>query len=111
MSKVDEIVNIVNKKGRQNSKKKFQVVRCDSIHANYYVEEERKELGCEILGTFDCHKSAVEFMGNAVDKNHEQLGGWIRIYHDNCDSISVFHCGIVGGKYLICKYHILEYTE
>lgn len=106
---------------------KYQVVRCDTAYAEYYdpraeafeeggiIQEHlpRKELECTILGTFACKKSAVEFMGMIVDKHHksEDNSGWKRVYHDNINTISIYHCGIMGGKYLICKYHILEFKD
>lgn len=96
---------------------KYQVVRCNTSYYTNTNEEDntvkKNDLDCNILGTFNCRKSAVEFMSLIVDKNHKDqiANGWYRVYHDNCNTISVYQCGVFGGKYLLCKYHILEYSD
>ena len=97
---------------------KFNVVRVDGSNAKYYEEKKeglldccRDELNCEILGTFRQHRDAVEFMAEKIDIDHGVSGGWKKIYHEKADTISVYHSGIMGGRYLICKYHILKYID
>lgn len=93
---------------------KYQVIRCDSQNADYYRKDDQKptnELNCEILGTFCDRKQAIEFMVDLINEQHDQKDGWVAINQDSNKTFSIYHRAILSGKYLISKYHLLEYTD
>lgn len=65
-------------------------------------------LDVELLSTFNDHKNATEYMLWYVNKNHKNIG-YERIYNEKQDVISIWETGLLYGKTIKQKYHLVKY--
>jgi len=78
---------------------KYQVIKIQ----NYTLDS-------DILGTFLSYAESVEFMNMFIKENYE-LSSYLKAYHDNENTISIYEYFWVCPKKLVSKIHIVKYTE
>lgn len=77
----------------------FQVILVNAITHNV-----------EIIYTSPQLADAISYMNKYVDENYD-LDTWIKAYHENKQSISIYQYFRVWSKQLIHKIHIVEFSD
>lgn len=78
---------------------KYQVIRVQN-----------DTLNSEILGTYWTYAESVEFVNVFIKENYK-LSGYLKVYHDNENTISIYEYYLVFPKKLLSKIHIVKYAE
>jgi len=78
---------------------KYQVIKVQ----NYTLDS-------EILGTFFTYSDSAEFVNMFIKENYE-LSEYLKAYHDNENTISIYEYFWVSPKKLVSKIHIVKYND
>lgn len=76
----------------------------------YQVIKSNCDLSTEIIATLYTYSEAVEHL-NLYIKNNFELSEFLKIYHDNENTMSMFQYHYIFPKKLIAKFHIVKYLD
>lgn len=79
------------------------------------IKVQNYTLDIDILGTFFTYSDSAEFVNMFIKDNYE-LSKYLKAYHDNENSISIyeyfwFHPKVLVSKIQIVKYKEIDYNE
>lgn len=74
------------------------------------IQIENETLDCKILKTVETYAEASEFMNKWLDKEFE-ISDYLKVFHNNSNSLSIYKYFTVFPKRLLCKIHIVEYLD
>ncbi len=64
----------------------------------------------EILFTTIHYNDAVEFVNKHLDE-YDLKNGWLKCYHENSSTVSIYQTFWLSSKKLLKKIHILEFPD
>ena len=68
------------------------------------------EHNVEILATFYSFAETLEFMTHYIAQNYE-LSDYLKVYHNNEQSVSIYQYYRIWSKKLLAKLHIVKYND